>query len=89
MGLLACSAALVHLTGGLTDVHFHFFVVLGLVAAYQDWRPFLAALGFVVVHHGGLGLFAPELLYSDERAHGQPPLWVAVHAGFVLAASAV
>ena len=29
--------ALVHGGGGLTDLHFHFFVVLALIGLYQDW----------------------------------------------------
>src|SRR6266498_2365667 len=48
-GLLTCSAELVHLSGGRTEMHFHFFVVLALIALYQDWRPLLLALGYVVV----------------------------------------
>jgi hypothetical protein len=85
VGLLSCSAVLVHATGGLTDMHFHFFVVLAFVALYQSWEPYLAAVGFVVVHHGAMGLFMPENLYSDPVAQRNPLLFVAVHASFVVA----
>jgi methyl-accepting chemotaxis protein len=85
VGLLSCSAVLVHATGGLTDMHFHFFVVLGFVALYQSWEPYLAAVGFVVVHHGSMGLFMPDNLYSDPVAQRNPLLFVAIHAAFVVA----
>lgn len=85
LGLLVCSAVLVHVTGGLTDMHFHFFVVLGFVALYQSWEPFLVALGFVVVHHGFMGLVMPHDLYSDPVAQKNPLVFVGIHAAFVLA----
>src|SRR6266498_4445314 len=66
-GLLTCSAVLVHLTGGRTEMHFHFFVVLVLIALYQDWRPLLLALGYVVVHHGAMSVIDPHAIYSDAR----------------------
>src|SRR4051794_17280676 len=39
LGLMLCSAELVHLSGGLTEMHFHFFVMLGVISLYHDWRP--------------------------------------------------
>ena len=56
MGLLGCSAVLLHLSGGADEFQFHFFVVLALVALYQDWLPFLVAVGFVLTHDATLGL---------------------------------
>jgi diguanylate cyclase (GGDEF)-like protein/PAS domain S-box-containing protein len=85
VGLLAASAVLVHLAGGSTEMHFHFFVVLALIAMYQDWSTLLVAIGFVAVHHGTLAFTARSA--TGLAAH--PLAWVAVHAGFVLAASAV
>jgi hypothetical protein len=52
VGLVSCSAVLVHLAGGMIEMHFHFVVVLSAVALYQDWLPFLVAVGYVGVHHG-------------------------------------
>jgi methyl-accepting chemotaxis protein len=88
-GLLTCSAVLVHVTGGRTEMHFHFFVVLVLIALYQDWRPFLLALAYVVVHHGTLSVIDPRAVYSDARDARSGLSQMLVHAGFVLAASAV
>src|SRR4051812_1177521 len=36
-GLISASALLVHLSGGYVEMHFHFFVVVALMALYQDW----------------------------------------------------
>ena len=50
-GLLATSAILVHLTHGLIEAHFHFFVMLIVVAVYHDWLAFLLCAVVVVVEH--------------------------------------
>ena len=42
--LVFASASLVHLSGGVTEAHFQFFVMVGVVALYQDWVPFGIAL---------------------------------------------
>lgn len=85
-GLVVCSSVLVHLSGGLTEAHFHYFVVLGFVGLYQDWRPYLVALAYVVLGHGVMAAVAPGVIYSDPHALARPWLWSLVHAGFVLAA---
>ena len=48
-GLITASAILVHLWGGVIEAHFHFFVMIGLLTLYQDWVPFLLAIGYVVL----------------------------------------
>jgi len=44
LGMLLGADALVHGGGGLTDLHFHFFVVVGLVSLYQDWVTLLVTV---------------------------------------------
>jgi diguanylate cyclase (GGDEF)-like protein/PAS domain S-box-containing protein len=87
LGLVGASAVFVHLSGGVVEVHFHFFVVIGLLSLYQEWGPFLAALVFVVLHHGVLGAVVPETVYNHDAAVNRPWTWAAIHGGFVLAAS--
>jgi diguanylate cyclase (GGDEF)-like protein len=87
-GLMSCSAVLVHLSGGLIEMHFHFFVMIGVLTMYQDWFPFLVAIGYVVVHHGVMGVVDPRSVYNHPAAWAHPWTWAAVHGGFVLAASA-
>ena len=49
VGLVFCSSVLVHLSDGTIEAHFHFFILVGLIALYQDWVPFLWNVLFVVV----------------------------------------
>jgi diguanylate cyclase (GGDEF)-like protein len=87
LGLVICSAVLVHLSGGNVEMHFHFFVVVGVITLYQDWVPFLLALVFVVLHHGIVGVLAPSAVYNHHAAQQDPWLWAGIHGAFVLAAS--
>jgi hypothetical protein len=89
IGLVTSSALLVHLSGGTIEAHFHFFVVLGLISLYQDWKPYLIAIGYVVVHHGFMGVVQPSAVYNHASAQNNPWLWAAIHGGFVLAACMV
>jgi methyl-accepting chemotaxis protein len=83
LGLLCSSAALVHLTGGLTEAHFHFFVMLGLVALYQEWVPYLQSVLFVLLHHALIGLVWPSAVFTTGEEQRRPILWAAIHAAFV------
>jgi diguanylate cyclase (GGDEF)-like protein len=87
LGLVTASAVFVHLSGGVVEVHFHYFVMVGLLSLYQEWRPFLLAVGFVAVQHGIVGWLAPTSVYNHEAAINGPWKWAAVHSGFLLAAS--
>jgi GGDEF domain-containing protein len=89
LGLTASSAILVHLSGGLIEFHFHYFITLAVVSLYHDWTPFLVAVGFVAVQHGVMGVLDPRSVYNHTDAITHPWKWAAIHAGFVLSASAV
>ncbi len=86
-GLLWCSAALVHLSGGMVEAHFHFFVVVGLVALYQDWPPFLAAVGFSVLSNGAAGLIDSDAVYNHPAGQANPLLWAGIEGVALVAAS--
>jgi hypothetical protein len=87
LGLITASAVLVHVGGGSIEMHFHFFVALGLLTIYQDWLPFLLALGYVVLHHGVMGVLDPRSVYNHPAAWNNPWKWAAIHGFFVLFAS--
>ena len=87
IGLVSASAILTHFSGGLIEMHFHFFVVVAVVSLYQSWVPFLVALGFVVAHHGLGGQFLPESVYNHPAAMGNSWKWALVHGAFILAES--
>ena len=79
---------MVDLSGGAIEMHFHFFVVVGILTLYQDWLPFLLAIGFVTLHHGVLGVLDPKAVYDHSSAIHHPVEWALIHGFFVLAASA-
>jgi diguanylate cyclase (GGDEF)-like protein/PAS domain S-box-containing protein len=88
VGLLTCSAVLVHLSGGYIEAHFHFFVMVAVVVLYQEWTPFLAAVGYVVLHHGIAGTLAPESVFNHPAAQAHPEQWAMIHGGLILATCA-
>ena len=88
VGLMVCSALLVHMWDGTIEAHFSFFVMVALLSVYQDWVPFLIALGFVVLHHGVVGALEPTAVFNHTDAVDNPWIWALIHGGFVLAAAA-
>ena len=89
LGLLLSAATLVHAGGGLTELHFAFFVVLGLISLYQEWLTLVLSVVMVAVHHMLVGFFMPRLMFSDPRAWRHPVAFALLHAVFVLAMCAV
>jgi Amt family ammonium transporter len=88
LGALFSSAALVQLSGGLIETHFHFFVMVFVITFYQDWVAFLLAIAFVVVEHAIVGVVAPHAVYNHEEAWHNPVRWAVIHAVFLSAAAA-
>lgn len=87
IGLVSASSALVHLSGGYIEAHFHFFIILVFIILYHDWLPFLLALGVTALHHGIVGTLTPSMVYNHPAAIAHPWLWAGIHAGAVLAES--
>jgi signal transduction histidine kinase len=85
-GLVYCSAALVGLSRGSIEAHFHFFIVIGFIALYQDWVPFLWDIVFTVLSHGLGSLWQRDLIFNHADAQLRPWLWSAIHGAAVLAA---
>ena len=86
LALMAVSVVLVHVWGGVTESHFIFFVMIGVVSLYQDWVPYGIAIVVVGLHHGVVGTLYPHIVFSHGAVH-EPWLWAGIHAAFVLAAS--
>ncbi len=85
-GLVYCSSALVHLSNGTIEAHFHFFILIGLIALYQDWVPFVWNVLFTVLSHGlGSGI-ASDVMYNHPAAQDRPWHWAVIHGVAVLAA---
>jgi signal transduction histidine kinase len=87
LGLVYCSAALVGLSNGAIEAHFHFFIIIGFIALYQDWVPFLLNIVFTVLSHGIGSSFVPDLMFNHTSAQEHPWQWSLIHGAAVLAAS--
>ncbi len=83
LGLMTSSALLVNISGGYIEMHFHYFVMVTILALYQDWPPFLLAVGYVVFQHGVGGWFFPQTVYNHPDAWVHPWKWAFIHAGFL------
>jgi signal transduction histidine kinase len=85
-GLVYCSAALVGLSRGSIEAHFHFFIIIGFIALYQDWLPFLWNIVFTVVSHGVGSAWSQNLIFNHKAGEVHPWTWSAIHGVAVLAA---
>jgi diguanylate cyclase (GGDEF)-like protein len=85
--LMLASVAIVDLAGGATEAHFHFFVMVGVVALYQDWTAFGVCFLITVVHHAVMGSIVPQDVYGSASEQHDPILWAFVHGAFILAVS--
>jgi diguanylate cyclase (GGDEF)-like protein/PAS domain S-box-containing protein len=86
VGLATESALLVHIWHGAIEAHFMFFVMIVVLALYEDWLPFLVAAAYVLIHHGVVGALDPSAVYNHQDAIDHPWKWAAIHAVFVMAA---
>src|SRR6266511_3075409 len=85
-GLVYCSAALVGFSGGSIEAHFHFFVMIGFIALYQDWVPFLWNILFTVASHGIGSVWQTNLMFNHPAGQTSPWTWSVIHGVAVLAA---
>jgi signal transduction histidine kinase len=85
-GLVYCSAALVGFSGGSIEAHFHFFIMIGFIALYQDWVPFLWNIAFTVASHGIGSVWQSNLIFNHPSGQTSPWTWSTIHGVAVLAA---
>jgi PAS domain S-box-containing protein len=88
IGLITSSAILVQFSHGYIEAHFHFFVMLAVIAIYQDWVPYLIAILFVVIEHGLTGQYLPTAVYNHADAFAHPWKWAGIHTAFIVCESA-
>ena len=88
LGPFTESALAVHLADGVVIVHFHYFVMLALLALYEDVAVLALGVAYVVVQHGAMGSLAPQYVYGRDPGAGHPWPIAVVHGLFVLAAAA-
>jgi len=86
LGLIVCSALLVHLYDGATAAHFHYFVAVAVIALYQDWTVYVLAIAFVALEHALVGAFSDSTVFNRG---GSAWVFAVLHTAAVLAESAV
>lgn len=84
VGLITTTFVAIELTGGAMASHIHLYAILIFIALYQQWSPLLAAVAVIVVHHGLLGLVAPERVFGMPMSTTSALFMVGVHAGLAL-----
>jgi signal transduction histidine kinase len=87
-GLTSCSIGFVGFSHGTIEAHFHFFIIIGFIALYQDWTPFLWNVLFTAGSHGIGSLLFPTLIFNHMDAQMHPWLWSGIH-GFCVACACV
>ena len=85
-GLTYGSAVLVSFSNGSIEAHFHFFIMIGFIALYQDWVPFLWNVVFTVLSHGVGSALRTDLIFNHPAGQTSPWVWSAIHGVAVLAA---
>ncbi|WP_214368567.1 ATP-binding protein [Pseudonocardia sp. H11422] len=85
-GLVYATVVLVVFSHGAIEAHFHFFVIVGFIALYQDWVPFLVFASLMVLMRGVVAEFRPDLIFNHPAAQAKPWLWALLHGSAVVAA---
>jgi methyl-accepting chemotaxis protein len=75
------SALLIHLGGGMIEMHFHIFVALAFLVALARVTVLIAAAATTAVHHVLFWLLFPRSVFNYDAGLGV----VILHAGFVVA----
>ncbi|MHA6792867.1 ATP-binding protein [Pseudonocardia bannensis] len=85
-GLVYATTVLVAFSRGAIEAHFHFFVIVGFIALYQDWVPFFVFTLLMVVMRGVGAELRPDLIFNHPAAQAKPWLWAFLHGSAVVAA---
>ena len=88
LGLFTESAIGVHIAHGAVVMHFHYFVMLCVLALYEDFAILALGVAYVVVQHGIMGSLGPKLVYGHDGGNAHPWHMALVHGLFVLGAAA-
>jgi methyl-accepting chemotaxis protein len=70
---IACmcfSALLIHLSGGMVEMHFHIFTMLALMIAFRFPCPLVAAAAAIAVHHVAFFMWLPHSIFNYDASFG-------------------
>ncbi len=74
------SALLIHLSGGMVEMHFHIFTMLALMIAFRSPWPLVASAASIAVHHVAFFFWLPRSVFNYQASFGI----VILHAFFVV-----
>jgi hypothetical protein len=83
LGLMTAAALFVHLSNGLLETHFYFFVLVVLLTIYEEWLIFFVAVVYVLLHHGVMGMFDPHGVFDRPEEWADPWKWATIHAVYI------
>ena len=89
LGLVTSAAVLIQFTNGYNEAHFYYFIVVIIIAMYEDWIPYLLAVLFIFLQHGLVGQLYPNYVYEHQYAIDHPWQLASIHAGLVFLASII
>jgi hypothetical protein len=81
IGAMGMSGLLIHLGHGMIEMHFHVFVMIGVLILLGDLWALLAAAGAIAAHHIVFWLVLPSSVFNYRAGFGI----VLLHAVFVVA----
>ncbi|MCU1548287.1 MAG: hypothetical protein JWO29_1238 [Arthrobacter sp.] len=84
VGLMVIAVAAIQATGTV-EAHFLFFIMVPVVALYEDWAPLAAAIGTVIIAHIVLGILALQQLSGPAEPWGDVAGQAVLHVGLFLA----
>ncbi len=82
--LMLVAAMVVNISGTI-EAHFLFFILVPVVALYEDWAPLATASILVLGHHSIMGVALPTVVYNHDAAHDDPLTWSLIHSALFLA----
>ena len=83
-GLMTVAMVAVHATNTI-EAHFVFFIMVPVIALYEDWVPFATGIAFVIVHHMVNAMTGADAAYNHPAAQNSPLLWAAIHTALFAA----
>ena len=83
-GLMTVAMVAVHATNTI-EAHFVFFIMVPVVALYEDWVPFATGIAFVIVHNLVNATSGAAEAYNHAAASNAPLLWAAIHTALFAA----
>jgi len=86
VGLVLGAIGVVQAGGGVTELHFEFFVVLAAIGLLHSARALALATALVGAHYLVMAAWMPEAIFAEPPLRAHPEPWALLAIGFVLAA---